>query len=153
MRIRYSIRMKPHPSLVALISIALVGCAIKQNVRPVERLEGKEVCIVENLAVKQAGFLATYQRVLTEKGYVVRVMPAASAVTVCPVTSTYTANWRWDLALYLAYADITVYSNGQQSGQAIYDSLRGGFNLGKFVHGETKIVELVNQLFPGTAKP
>ena len=145
--------MQLHSSLVLLLSIALASCAIKQNVRPVELFEGKEVCIVENPAVKQAGFLATYQRTLTEKGYRVRVMPAGSAVTVCPVTSTYTANWRWDLALYLAYADISVYSNGQPAGQAIYDSLRGGFNLGKFVHGETKIVELVNQLFPGTAKP
>jgi hypothetical protein len=139
--------------LAALISVALVGCAIKQNVRPVERFEGKEVCIVENKAVKQEGFLATYQRALAEKGYTVRVLPPGSSTSTCPVTSTYTANWRWDLALYLAYADIIVYKNGTQSGEAIYDSLRGGANLGKFIRGETKIMELVNELFPDGAKP
>jgi hypothetical protein len=71
-------------------------------------------------------------------------------VNTCPVTSTYTANWRWDLAMYMAYANIKVYSNGEQSGEAVYDALRGGANMSKFVQGETKIAELVNQLFPGT---
>jgi len=145
--------MNSRLSFAALISVALTGCAINQTVKPVERFDGKEVCIVENTAVRQQGFLATYKRVLTEKGYVVRQLAPGSPLTACPVTSTYTANWRWDLALYLVFADIRVYNNGQQSGQANYDASRGGANLGKFIHGETKITELVNELFPGGAKP
>jgi len=137
--------------LSAIALAALSGCAINQTVKPVERVAGKQICIVENPAVKQQGFLATYQRVLTEKGYVVRQLPPASAVDACPVTSTYTANWRWDLALYMAYADIKVYSNGQQTGQATYDAMGGGANMGKFIKGEVKIAELVQQLFPGSA--
>lgn len=135
-----------------LITAALTGCAITQNVKPVDGFEGREICIVVNPAVSQQGFLATYQRVLTVKGYQVRQLPVGSSLTACPVTSTYTANWRWDLALYMAYADIKVYSNGQQSGQATYDALMGGANMGKFIKGEAKIEELVNQLFPGSAK-
>jgi len=38
-------------------------------------------------------------------------------------------------------------------GHAVYDSLQGSMNLGKFVHGESKIVELVDQLFPNDAQP
>ena len=117
-----------------------------------KRFEGREVCIVENAAVKQQGFLETYKRVLTGKGYVVRQLPPGSLLTACPVTSTYTANWRWDVALYMVFADIKVYNNGQQSGRAMYDASRGGANLGKFIRGQTKITELVNELFPGTAK-
>jgi hypothetical protein len=104
-----------------------------------------------NPAVSQAGFLTTYSRVLTEKGYAVRHLQAGSAVTDCPVTSTYTANWRWDLGLYMAFADIKVFRNGQQAGQAVYDATGGGASLNKFIRGDAKIVELVDQLFPGPA--
>ena len=137
---------------IAAASACLVGCAINQTVKPVEPFEGKQVCIIVNPAVSQQGFLATYSRLLTEKGYSVRQLPAGSAVTECPVTSTYTANWRWDLALYMAFADIKVYTSGQQSGQAVYDALSGGANMNKFIKGEAKITELVNQLFPGRAR-
>jgi len=74
-----------------------------------------------------------------------------TAITECPVASTYTANWQWDLGLYMSYADIKVFSNGQQSGQATYDSRSGGANMNKFIKGESKITELVNELFPGKA--
>ena len=139
-------------SYVALASLLLAGCAINQTVNPVERFEGKQVCIIVNPAVSQPGFLATYTRVLSEKGYAVRQLPPGSPVTECPVTSTYTANWRWDLALYMAFADIKVYTNGRQSGRAVYDALGGGANMNKFVRGDAKIAELVDQLFPGNAK-
>jgi hypothetical protein len=82
----------------------------------------------------------------------VRLLPPSSPLTECPITSTYTANWRWDLALYMAFADIKVYNNGQQAGQATYDSLHGGANMGKFIKGEAKITELINELFPGGAQ-
>ena len=138
-------------SYFALAAILLSGCAINQTVKPVDRFAGTQICIVVNPAVSQAGFLTTYARVLSEKGYTVRQLSPGAAVTECPVTSTYTANWRWDLGLYMAFADIKVFSNGQQSGQAIYDAKSGGANMNKFIRGETKIIELVNQLFPGRA--
>ena len=138
-------------SYFVLASIFLAGCAINQTVKPVDRFAGTQICIVVNPAVSQAGFLTTYARVLSEKGYTVRQLSPGTAVTECPVTSTYTANWRWDLGLYMAFADIKVFSNGQQSGQAIYDAMSGGANMNKFIRGEAKITELVNQLFPGRA--
>jgi len=123
------------------------GCAIHQAVTPVAQFDEKEVCIIENLSVK-AGFLETYKRVLTGKGYAVRGLSEATSLVECPITSTYAANWRWDLALYMAYAEIKVYRNGKPTGEAIYNSLNGGANMGKFINAETKITELVNQLFP-----
>jgi len=136
---------------VPLLSLALAGCAITQTVRPVERVESNEVCIIENLAVRP-GLLETYIRVLVGKGYIVRQLPPGAQFEYCPVTSTYTANWRWDMALYMAFADIKVYQSGQQTGQALYDARGGGANMSKFIKGEVKIAELVDQLFPGGAK-
>jgi hypothetical protein len=130
--------------------LALAGCAIQQTVRPVEKLQDRQICVIENPAVR-AGFMEAYTRSLTTKGYTVRQLPPSAAITACPVTSTYTANWRWDLALYMAYAEIRVYDNGQPVGEARYDSQRGGANMGKFIAADKKIDELVNQLFRGGA--
>ena len=134
---------------VALVAalLVLVGCAIHQHVDSVPRLDSREICIVDNPDVRE-GFLETYRRALTVKGFETRMLAKSAVPSDCPLTSTYTANWRWDLALYMAFADITVYANGRKVGRAVYDSLGGGGNLGKFINAENKIKELVDQLFP-----
>jgi hypothetical protein len=136
--------------LLGLAAIALSGCAIRQNVKPIESFAERQICIIESPAVKN-GFLESYRKVLVQKGYEVRVLPPSASLNECPITSTYTANWRWDLALYMAYAEIKVYKQAAPSGEAIYDATRGGGNMGKFIAADTKIAELVNKLFPGGA--
>ena len=133
---------------VVIAACLLAGCAITQKVTPVESLSGKEVCVVVNPAVSQPGVLTAYTRALNERGYTVRELPPGASVNDCPITSTYTANWRWDLALYMAFADIKVYRDGTQVGQAVYDAMQGGANMSKFIKGDAKISELVDQLFP-----
>jgi hypothetical protein len=140
--------MKSRTLATGLILLLLAGCAITQSIKPVARFQGNQVCIVENPAVSQAGFLVAYKRALTDKGYQVRQLSSDAAITACPITSTYTANWRWDLAMYMAFADIKVYTGGVQSGHATYDAKSGGANMNKFIKGEAKILELVDQLFP-----
>ncbi|NHZ96991.1 Sbal_3080 family lipoprotein [Massilia sp. CCM 8734] len=135
---------------VSLALFALSGCAIHQTVKPVERLDSKTVCIVQNGNVR-ATFLDAFERALSNKGYEVRRLDSDASLIACPVTSTYTASWRWDLAMYMSYADIVVYKNGKPSGKATYDATRGGGNMGKFIGAEKKITELVDQLFPSTA--
>jgi hypothetical protein len=44
--------------------------------------------------------------------------------------------------------DFKVYSKGELSGEATYNAKMGGLNLGKFIKGDEKIAELVDQLFP-----
>ncbi len=136
----------------ALLSFVLGGCAIKQSVTPLAQLEDEQVCVVENPAVSKAGFLKTYQSALTTKGYNVRQLAANAEKTTCKVTSTYTANWSWDLAMYMVYAEIKVFNKGQLSGEAVYDARSGGANWGKFINAEEKITELVDQLFPNRAR-
>jgi len=134
------------------VAAALAGCAINQSAEPTTSVVGGEICIIENPDVR-ASFLEVYQRELEKKGFKTRVIPATSTLFDCPQVSRYTANWRWDVALYLAFADISVYEDGKRVGHVVYDSLKGSMNLGKFVHGESKIVELVDQLFPNDAQP
>lgn len=142
--------MLARTATTAIAAALLSGCAIHQKITPVEKFDSNEVCIIENTAVKET-FLDAYRNALTAKNYVVKKLPAASSFNDCAITSTYTANWRWDLALYMAYAEIKVYNNAKPSGQATYDSLRGGANMGKFIDAEAKITELVNALFPEQA--
>jgi hypothetical protein len=138
-------------SVVLPLLLLVVGCSIVQEVKPVDQknLPGKEICVVQNADVRQ-GFLDAYKAALESKGFAVRILAPGSGITQCPLLTTYTANWRWDLALYMAYARMTIFRDGQQIGQATYDALVGGGRVfEKFIKADEKIRELVNQLFPG----
>ncbi|APA66567.1 Sbal_3080 family lipoprotein [Janthinobacterium sp. 1_2014MBL_MicDiv] len=136
--------------LFAAVMFLFTGCAIHQTVKPVGNFATKEVCILNNPDVR-VGFMVAYKRALEGKGYVARQLPVTASIIECPLTSTYTANWRWDLAMYMHYANIKVYNNGKVVGEAVYDAKRAGLNTGKFIDADQKIGELVNQLFPGGA--
>ncbi|MFL6671921.1 MAG: Sbal_3080 family lipoprotein [Massilia sp.] len=139
--------MKTRLVFAALALAVLGGCAIHQTVQPVASFGGKEVCIVKNPSVRD-GFLNSFTHSLTERGYTVRQLDAGSSLVACPVTAIYAANWRWDLSMYMAYADISVYNNAKPAGKATYDATRGGGNMSKFIDADKKIKELVAQLFP-----
>ena len=94
-------------------------------------------------------FFKSVQKELREKGYKIRILEEHANLDDCELTSTYMGRWKWDLALYMALAEIKVFRNGKQTGEAIYDSRSGGgLVFKKFIKGEEKIFELVNLLFP-----
>jgi hypothetical protein len=133
-----------------LLILAVSGCAIKQEVKvadAISTVEKREVCVIQKSAVR-AGFLEAYKAALTDKNYLVKTLPETSTIKDCPVVSTYNAQWRWDLALYMAYAEIKVFKDGEKVGSALYDSRSGGGNMGKFIDAEKKIKELTEQVFP-----
>ena len=131
--------------LIIFISLFLSGCSIKQNIEPAELTNDAQLCIIENKAVRE-GFLVELVKVLDEKGIRYIVVDRGYSKGNCEWTVNYTANWTWDLALYMSYASITVYRNGTLDGSAVYDSRSGGANLSKFIDAESKIRELVEQL-------
>ena len=140
-----------HRAIVPLlVGLALVACSIKQNVKAVTPadLATKEICVRENKTVRE-GFLEAYRQALESKGFSVRVLDPDAGIGACPLLTTYTANWRWDLALYMAYAEMTVFRDGNEIGKATYDALMGGGRMDKFIKADEKVRELVNQLFPG----
>jgi hypothetical protein len=133
--------------LCVVLALATSACAARQIVIPVARVEGREICVIENDAVKE-GVLERYTRVLGEKGYMVRVLPATRQIGDCRFTSIYRARWQWDMRDYLAYAEIMVYEETRLIGHAVYDASRTGLNLEKFKNPDETIGELANRLFP-----
>lgn len=131
--------------LMALSVLSLSACSIKQKIDPIEVTSTTEVCIVENKDVRQ-GFLAEFEKVLQQKQIKYRLIQELDAQNGCEWTATYTANWAWDLALYMVYAEIKVFYQGRLDGEAIYDARMGGANMNKFIDAEPKIRELVEQL-------
>lgn len=130
---------------LAVLTFFLSACSITQEIEPAEISKGKELCIIENTDVRE-GFLTEFKSVLAGRGIANRVVNASSVPADCEWTATYTANWMWDLAIYMAYAEIKIFHNGSLDGQAQYDSRRAGANMGKFIDAEEKIRELVNEL-------
>ena len=136
-------------SLAATAAIALSGCAITQDITPYGlEQRTQELCLVRNSEVVQDGFHDVYVRVLEKKGFKVRSLPDKAPTTSCPLLATYEAIYRWDLAIYLARADLRIYADGKEAGRAVYDSLSGGANMSKFIRTEPKLTELIDQLFP-----
>jgi len=136
--------------IAILFSLAGCGGTIEEKVQPVSlsSSDPREICVIENSDVRHE-FLEAYSRALSGKGLTVRMLPAETSVGSCPLTSTYAANWRWDLALYLAYANLKVYRNSRLVGEAMYNSLNAAANTDKFINATSKIQKLTDQLFPG----
>lgn len=127
--------------LVAALALGLGACATKQ-VSPVGgAIEVKRICVIENPRVR-LDFLVSYKKALEERGLHVEVFPETAHLSICPVTTQYTANWRWDMVLFLAYADLQIYNDGRTAGRAVFDA-RGS----RFISAEGKIKEMVDDLF------
>jgi len=127
----------------------LSGC-ISQNINPVQTQQAlaPEICMIAKTKKIRQGFTDTYRTALQGKGFTVKQLPPASNPSDCHLSTQYTAIWRWDLALYMSYAEIKVYENGRPAGQAVYDARKAGLALTKFIDAESKILELVDELFP-----
>lgn len=126
---------------------SLGACTITQEVKPATVAADAEVCVIENEDVRE-GFLTELQESLSANGYRYRMLPASATTSDCPITLTYVARWSWDLTIYMAYARLQVFDNGQPAGDAVYDATQGGGNMSKFIDAEPKIRELVTQLLP-----
>jgi hypothetical protein len=140
------------PLLLAAM-LAMTGCSIKQTVTPASLSPDlpSEICLIPAEGLR-TGFNTTYTALLKDKGFQTRELTPGSSPSTCALSTTYIGTWSWDLALYMSYADIRVFKNGRQVGQAEYDSRWGGGRLDKFIDAETKITELTNQLFPHGSK-
>ncbi|AYC34599.1 hypothetical protein D3880_20455 [Pseudomonas cavernae] len=135
--------------LGALALSALSGCSIHQQVDPAQlgTDSAAEICMIGASGVRE-GFTQTYRSALQQKGFAVTELSPGSSPSACPLSTTYTGTWKWDLALYMAYAEMRVYQQGRQVGQAVYDSRSGSGRLDKFIDAESKLNELADQLFP-----
>lgn len=139
-------------ALIVLVLLSATGCSIVQDVRRIDALASREVCVLENTAVRP-GVLSAVRDELLELGCQEQLLPPSASRTACPVTLSYTARSSWDLATYMSYAHLRVFNaEGHQIGEARYDARRGGGRLDKFITGEDKVRELVGELFAGKCR-
>ncbi len=124
----------------------LAGCTITQTVKPVEGVEITSVCIERNDAVLMEGFLPALRRRIEAQGITASVYDGERPED-CRYKVAYTANWQWDMAMYLTYARIEVFDGPNLVGDAVYDATGGGANMEKFGPTEQKIGPLIEQLF------
>lgn len=92
------------------------------------------------------GFQPEVQRQIEAKHIPTKVYTGARPAE-CSHYVEYTANWQWDMAMYLTYAEFRVYDARGLTGSAFYDARRGGGRLDKFGHTADKIRPLIDQLF------
>jgi predicted alpha/beta hydrolase len=139
--------------LLGVVSL-LTACSITQHVSPVNPTPaaGSKICLIPATGLRE-GFTQAYGQALQNKGFEVLTLPSTAQPDACPLSSQYIGLWRWDMALYMAMAQITVYQDGKPIGSASYNSQSGGARMDKFINAQEKIEELTDQLFPVGVHP
>jgi hypothetical protein len=132
--------------VLALAAIAvLAGCAITQTVKPVRTAGITSLCIKKNPQVQMDGFVQELRAQIEKKGIRTTMFEGDRPAT-CRHHVEYTANWRWDLAMYLVFAQISVHDDGLLIGQATYDAHGGGGRPDKFGPTAEKLRALLDAL-------
>ena len=139
--------LKSIQSLLAGLLIAFTsGCTITQKVTAVDA--GSAITTIylhRNADVHMQGLHPEITQQLTSMGFRVE-----SFDTHRPAEArhwmTYSANWQWDMAMYLTYFQVTLMEDGQVLGRAEYDARRGGANMAKFGKTAEKIRPLLADL-------
>lgn len=132
---------------LATFALLATGCSISQQVTPAPMGTAIErIRLVDNPSIHMAGFQPELIGQIQALGYRVDVVerpdPEATGHQI-----TYTANWQWDMAMYLTYFQLTLFENGRVVGTATYDARSGGSRLDKFGPTAEKIRPLLIELF------
>ena len=115
----------------AVMMTLLAGCSISTTVKPVANEKISQLCIMENQGVLMDGFLPELKTQV--ESYGIKAPSYAQALPAdCVYHMEYSANWQWDLAMYLSYAELKVYKGNGMIGEAVYDARSGGANMDKF---------------------
>jgi hypothetical protein len=140
--------MKMKALWIAAAAVAAAGCGtIQQKVDPVRAVPDKEICVVRDVSSRE-GFLDSYQKALERKGFRVTVVPEYDTRN-CPLLTTYRARWGMGFASpTLSYVDLRVIKDSVTVGTALYNSTSAR-SIEKIINADSKINELVDQLFPG----
>ena len=149
---------------IVFLALLLGGCvSATQQITRVEGKKPKEVCIVRHDAVR-VETLQAIQEGLQKNGIATRPVSGtyelkqntwnpkwnAGEIRGCDAIGFYVANWRWDLANYMAFANIwmTTPDGSRKLGQATYDAMRVA-GTSKFINAREKLLELVDQMVAG----
>lgn len=129
---------------LGLVLFLLVGCGPQTRVQPVAAEVGTDIIFVErNDRLHMEGFHPELVRQVEQFGYRVEEF-TGDAPDGARFVLTYTANWRWDLAMYLYHFRAELRDRGELVGHAEYNMHYG---LNKFGPTADKIRPLLRQMF------
>ena len=131
--------------IASVAAVALGGCAITQNVKPVAATGITDLCVKNNPQVMMDGFVKELRGQIEKKGIRTTQFDGERPAS-CRYHLEYTANWRWDMAMYLVFAQVSVYDGGLMVGQATYDAHGGGLRPDKWGPTSDKLAGLLNEL-------
>ena len=145
-------RWEPLHLILLAFALSLAGCSITQDIRPVAANDLQEVCIQSNPQVFMSEFKTELKRQIESAGVRVTKVYEGERPGSCGTRVEYTANWRWDLAMYLSYVNLRVFQGSDRLlGEATYDARFGGGRPDKFGTTADKLRPLVGQLFARAA--
>lgn len=127
-------------------TLALASCSITRTIDPLPECEIREIYVLDNPEVMMEGFRVELERQLAERGLTTHVYTDAPPAE-CRYRLEYTANWKWDMAMYVSYIELRVYDHSERIGRAIYDSRRGGGRMDKFGSTADKLASVIEPLF------
>jgi len=144
--------------LVCCVASLLFGCAT-QNVSQFSNPKPSQICIAKHDAVKDS-FLEAMQEGFTKNNATTKVIQGTyvkknnmyhptinkNDLSSCDAIAFYVANWTWDLAMYMSFANIwiTDIDMTKKIAQATYQA---GGGLDKFISAREKTLELVDQMY------
>lgn len=133
-----------HLALI-LLANSFGGCSITQKVQPVpEKISS--ICLEKSDDI----FMDDYHGIL-ERNLNALKLPTKSVdlkdEAGCEHVMRYKANWQWDMAMYLKYANFSVFKGQDRVGYAEYNAAGGGFRPDKFGTTEAKISPILKELF------
>jgi hypothetical protein len=131
---------------LAVALLALSGCSINTKVNPVpEPAKISSLCILHNPEVLMDEFEPAVQRIMEAQGVDTLVVEPPTPKE-CHYRMEYSANWRWDLAMYLWFAEFRIYDGADKIAEAQYDARWGGARLDKFGTTASKIEPVLQGL-------
>lgn len=137
-----------------LVVVALCsGCAISKHVTPVDSSVAIEkIYVLNNEKVHMKELVNEIVKQVHDLGFDSESYEGDRPADALHYI-TYTANWNWDMAMYLTYFRATLYEDGRVLGEVEYDAKMGGANMGKFGKTEDKIRPLLTELLSKVQRP
>lgn len=132
--------------LLVIAVLLLAGCAISENVVPVDSDH-----LIEKIYVRYSddvhmeGLNDELVSQFRSLGFNAELYKGDTPDRARH-TFIFTANWTWDLAMYLTYFHGTLYEDGRMLGEAEYDARSGGANMGKFGSTANKIKPMLTEM-------
>ena len=136
---------------VFVISV-LTGCSIVSKVEPAPPgTTVQTIYVQKNTNVHMAGLHDELIAQLRGLGYATATFEGDRPKEAVHMLS-YTANWRWDMAMYLWYFQATLLEDSKVLGRVEYDATHGGGRPDKFGKTAEKIRPLLINLLQNVRK-